>query len=114
MRTQHRTIAAILCATLFAASAHGQQHSILFTGQELLNRMTSSPLWALGYVAGVADGAAGITICIPPNTVTVGQMVDMVKQTLENVPSERHARADVYVEYTLSRRWPCPKKGQSL
>jgi len=106
--------ALIIAVALASAGVQAQQHSILYTGQELLNRMTSSPLWAIGYVAGVADGAAGITICIPPNTVTVGQMVDMVKQTLESVPSERHVRADVYVEYTLSRRWPCPKKGQSL
>lgn len=109
-----KSIATMICASLFAGCAHSQQFSILYTGQELLTRMSTNQSWALGYIAGVADNMAGITICVPPGTVTLGQMHDMVKQTLEGVPSERHVRADVFVEYTLSRRWPCPKRGQSL
>jgi hypothetical protein len=106
--------ALILAAALAATGAQAQQFSILYTGQELLTRMGTNPSWALGYIAGVADNAAGITICVPPSTVTLGQMHDMVKQTLESVPSERHLRADVFVEMTLSRRWPCGRRGQNL
>jgi hypothetical protein len=43
--------------------------------------------------------------------VTLGQMADMVKNTLERVPSERHLSADLYVQATLENRWPCKKKG---
>lgn len=100
------TITALLCA-----SAQAQQSSIMYTGQDLLNRMTSSPALASGYVAGVADALSGVMVCIPPGQVTLGQMTDMVKQTLERVPSERHLAADMYVQATLSNRWPCPKRG---
>lgn len=93
-----------------------QASSNMFTGQELYTRLTSDRVMALGYIAGVADSQSGITICMPPGKVTLGQMADMVKQSLENVPSERHLSADIYVQVTLSNRWPCAKKekGQSL
>ena len=101
----------LLITALLCTGAHAQQSSILITGQELLARMTDNRMWVFGYVAGVADSQSGVTICIPPNTVTVGQMTDMVKQSLERVPSERHLSADVYVSVTLSNRWPCAKRG---
>jgi hypothetical protein len=99
-------ITAVLCS-----GAHAQQSSILYTGQELFTKFSSDRLSALAYIAGVADSQSGVTICIPPGRVTLGQMADMVKQSLERVPSERHLSADVYVEATLSVRWPCAKKG---
>jgi len=101
----------LLITALLCTGAHAQQSSILITGQELLARMADNRMWVFGYVAGVADSQSGVTICIPPNTVTVGQMTDMVKQSLERVPSERHLSADVYVSVTLSNRWPCAKRG---
>jgi hypothetical protein len=101
----------LIIAALMCSSAHAQQSSILITGQELLARMADNRMWVFGYVAGVADSQSGVTICIPPNTVTVGQMTDMVKQTLERIPSERHLAADDYVSVTLSNRWPCAKRG---
>jgi hypothetical protein len=100
-----------MIAALMCSSAHAQQNSILITGQELLNRMNNNIVWVYGYVAGVADSQSGTTICIPPNTVTVGQMTDMVKNSLERIPSERHVAADLYVQATLSNRWPCNRRG---
>lgn len=100
----------ILAAWCVALPSVAQPSSIMYSGQDLLNRMTSSPALASGYVAGVADSQAGVTICIPPHTVTLGQMVDMVKQSLERVPSERHLPADAFVQVTLSNRWPCNNK----
>lgn len=94
-----------------------QASSVLFTGQELYTRLNGGDrIMALGYIAGVADSQSGIAICMPPGKVTLGQMADMVKQSLESVPSERHLSADIYVQVTLSNRWPCAKKekGQSL
>jgi len=101
----------LVIASLLCAGAHAQQSSIMYTGQDLLNRLASNPALANGYIAGVHDSQAGVTICIPPNTVTLGQMADMVKQSLERVPSERHLAADIYVQVTLANRWPCAKRG---
>ena len=98
-------IAALLCT-----SAHAQPSSILYTGQDLFTRFTTDRPFVLAYIAGVADSQAGVTICIPAGQVTLGQMGDMVKQSLERLPSERHLAADVYVQVTLSNRWPCNNK----
>ena len=95
-------ITAVLCG-----GAHAQQSSILYTGQELFTKFSSDRATALAYIAGVADSQSGVTICIPPGQVTLGQMGDMVRQSLERVPSERHVAADIYVQATLSNRWPC-------
>jgi hypothetical protein len=95
-------ITAVLCS-----GAHAQQSSILYTGQELHTKFSSDRATALAYIAGVADSQSGVTICIPPGQVTLGQMGDMVKQSLDRVPSERHVAADIYVQATLSNRWPC-------
>ena len=100
----------ILAACCLALPSVAQPSSILYTGQELLNRLSDDRISALAYIAGVADSQSGITVCIPPRQVTLGQMADMVKQTLERVPSERHIAADIYVQATLSNRWPCNNK----
>ena len=91
--------------------AHAQPSSILYTGQDLFNRFTNDRPFALAYIAGVADSQSGVTICIPGGQVTLGQMGDMVRQSLERVPSERHLAADIYVQATLSNRWPCNRRG---
>lgn len=106
------TILALIFASAIPAQA--QQSSIMYTGQDLYTRLTTNPTIANGYIAGVHDALSGVTVCIPPNQVTLGQMSDMVKQLLERVPSERHQAADIYVQAALEKRWPCTKKGQSL
>ena len=99
----------LILLSMFCASAHAQ--SILYSGQELYNKLTNDRLSAMGYIAGVADSQSGLTICIPPNMVTLGQMSDMVKQMLERNPSERHLSADIFVQAALEQRFPCKKKG---
>lgn len=106
--------AALILAALLSTNVQAQQSSILITGQELHTRLTSNLMWAYGYISGVVDSQSGVTICIPPNTVTLGQMADMVKQSLDRVPSERHLSADVYVTVTLGNRWPCARKGSGV
>ena len=101
----------LLAGLLLCTGAQAQQSSTLYTGQELYNKLSNDRLSALAYIAGVADSQSGVTICIPPGRVTLGQMADMVKQALERAPSERHLSADIYVEATLGARWPCVKKG---
>ena len=104
----------MILAALVCTGAYAQPSSIMYSGQDLYTRITSNQAIANGYIAGVHDSQAGVTICIPPNTVTLGQMADMVKQALERVPSERHLPADIYVQATLSNRWPCAKKGTGV
>ncbi len=104
----------LLLAALLCCGAHAQQGSVLYTGQELHSKFSSDRATALAYIAGVADSQSGITICIPPGQVTLGQMGDMVKQALERVPSERHMSADIYVQVALENRWPCAKKGRGV
>lgn len=97
----------ILAACCVALPSVAQPSSVLYTGQDLFTRFTSDRPFVLAYIAGVADSQSGVTICIPPGQVTLGQMGDMVRQSLDRVPSERHLAADVYVQVTLSNRWPC-------
>jgi len=104
----------LLVTALLCGVAQAQPSSVMYTGQDLYVRLTSSPALANGYIAGVHDSLAGVTICIPPGTVTLGQMSDMVKQTLERVPSERHLPADAFVQAALSNRWPCAKRGAGV
>jgi hypothetical protein len=105
MKTATLILFALLCA-----NAQAQPSSILYTGQDLFTRFTNDRVTALAYIAGVADSQSGVTICIPPGQVTLGQMGDMVRQSLERIPSERHLAADVYVTVTLGNRWPCNNK----
>jgi hypothetical protein len=104
----------LILAALLCGSAQAQPSSILYTGQDLFTRFTSDRVTALAYIAGVADSQSGVTICIPPGQVTLGQMGDMVRQSLERIPSERHLSADVYVQVTLSNRWPCGRRGSGV
>ena len=104
----------LLITALLCSSAYAQPSSILYSGQELYNRLNNDRLSAMGYIAGVADSLSSITICIPPGQVTLGQMSDMVKQSLERLPSERHLSADIFVQATLEKRWPCAKKGAGV
>ena len=102
--------ATLILTALMCANTHAQPSSILYTGQDLFTRFTTDRVTALAYIAGVADSQSGVIICIPPGQVTLGQMGDMVRQSLERIPSERHLSADVYVQVTLSNRWPCNNK----
>lgn len=104
----------LILLSLLGAAAHAQPSSILYSGQELYTRLTSDRIAAMAYIAGVADSQSGVTICIPPGQVTLGQMSDMVKQTLERLPSERHLSADIFVQATLEKRWPCAKRGTGV
>jgi hypothetical protein len=104
----------LLITALLCSSAYAQPSSILYSGQELYNRLNNDRLSAMGYIAGVADSLSSITICIPPGQVTLGQMSDMVKQSLERLPSERHLSADIFVQATLEKRWPCGKRGSAI
>lgn len=86
-------------------------------GNKLLSDLqsphTDERMFALGYIAGVADAGRGTQSCPHPN-VTIGQMRDAVRQHLDATPTLRHFTADVIVNHVLGKAWPCPKRGTTL
>jgi hypothetical protein len=86
-------------------------------GNKLLSNMKDSGYYnqgyALGYVVAIADMGVGFIHCAPYNA-TAGQMHDMVKNYLENLPAERSYSGDIIVNRVLKATWPCPKKGSAL
>jgi hypothetical protein len=88
-------------------------------GNKLLSDMNGThglQMSALGYVMGVADALAGVIVCLPTNVVA-GQINDMVKNYLTNVPRERSLSADIVVTKVLKDTWPCaarPNNGRSM
>lgn len=98
--------AALLTLALLCGSAHAE----FYTGNDLLQRMNSDVLAersaAIGYVMGVADSGHGVNYC-PPESVTSGQLRDMVRNYLTNTPAVRHLAADSIVTHVIKSQWPC-------
>lgn len=101
-------IAAMICG---AAQAEFMDGNKLLADMQSLD--SSDRLFAMGYIAGVADAGRGTHSCPQPN-VTIGQMRDAVRQHIESTPTLRHHAADVIVNYVLNKAWPCPKRGATL
>lgn len=103
-----------LLLLLFAGAAHAE----FWDGNKLLSRIESSNFYeqglAMGYVIGIADMGYGVIHCAPSN-VTAGQLNDMVKNYLNNVPAQRHRSGDVIVNHVLKSTWPCADRpGRTL
>lgn len=99
-------------ALLMLSTAASAQY---YTGNDLLERLNdpARDFFAMGYIAGVSDLGLREYHC-PPQTVTLGQMRDMVYRSLTNNPSNRHMSAAVLVTVTFMEKWPCAKKGGNL
>lgn len=105
---------ALAALTLLVA---GTAQAEFMDGNKLLSDMQSQDatwrMFAMGYIAGVADAGRGTHNC-PPHGVLLGQMNDAVRQHLDANPTMRHYSADVIVSYVLGKAWPCAKKGATL
>ena len=81
-----------------------------WTGNRLLEEIVDDEAvsngLALGFVMGVTDANGGSNHC-PPKNVTSGQVMDMVKEMLVDIPEIRHLPAAAIVEYKLNKVWPC-------
>jgi hypothetical protein len=66
-------------------------------------------MYALGYIVGTADAYGGEAICVP-QTVTKGQLNDVVYRFLKINPQHRDFSADVLVLLSLVEHWPGAKK----
>lgn len=63
---------------------------------------------AFGYVIGVHDALAGLTVCIGKG-VTQRQVVDVVLEFMRRNPQVLDASADRVITAALEEVWPCPK-----
>ena len=101
----------LACSSVHAAGS-------FYNGNALLRLLQSDNLHergvAMGYVAGAIDMGDGVIFCSPSNTVTIGQVRDMVQGYLEATPSIRHITADAIIMDLFKRVWPCPKRGTAL
>ena len=92
-------------------------NAAFFSGNDLLNRMTSNDtgerMLAMGYVAGIFDALDGTAFCTGGRGITLGQLKDIVMKKLQNFPESRHLTADNFVYVALSEAFPCKKKKAS-
>jgi hypothetical protein len=82
------------------------------SGNKLYSFMTGNveeKSFALGYVAGVADTLTGTSFC-PQGEVTLGQIRDIIRNSLEKLPEYRNKTADSIIYATLSTWMPCKSK----
>ena len=98
-----RTLAALALTACLAPA-----HAGFYTGNDWLRHFTSKherdQIAILAFTAGVADGHPNI--CIPAG-VTLGQLADMVRDSLVALPAMRHHPAAAFVIATLEPVWPC-------
>jgi len=81
------------------------------SGNTLLRDLEGSEMgkmYALGYIVGAADAYNEGALCVP-QTVTKGQLSDVVHKFLRVNPQHRDLAADVLVLVALGEHWACPK-----
>lgn len=102
----------ILLALLIALSAPAQAGSF-YTGNTLLGKCESTFVGdtglCMGYIAGALDAYGSVSTC-PPDTVTLGQAVDVVKKFLRDQPQVRNEVADVLLFTLFKATWPCAER----
>lgn len=92
------------------------------TGNELLKLISSDTVYdqmeAMRYVQGAADqeflmnamagekNLANVKHCIP-ESVTLGQLLDVIKKHLESNPADRHFIASLEIYKAFIAAWPC-------
>jgi hypothetical protein len=99
----------ITTLALVASTAASAQ---FYTGNQLLERMDSEDpqhkMLALGYVAGTVDMTRGTYHCAPWS-VSLGQVRDLMQNSIRNDPVNRHLSAAILVAKALVTVWPCEK-----
>lgn len=95
----------------FCSAAHA---GVYENGNTLLRDLEGTEMgkmYALGYIVGAADAYNDGALCIP-QTVTKGQLNDIVHRFLRNTPQHRDLPADVLVLLSLGEHWACPKNSK--
>jgi hypothetical protein len=100
----------LLIVLLLATSSAKAQ---FLSGNELYSSITAAEdykrLYAMGYVAGVADTGNKALHCINQG-VTMGQVFDVAKKYLERNPEIRDFSADSLLTIAFAQAWPCAHK----
>jgi hypothetical protein len=101
---------ALLVGLMFVCTSASAMYE---NGNRLLNDIegtSMAKMYALGYITGVADSYDdGDLLCIP-ETVTKGQLNDVVHISLKTNPSMRDLPANLLVLAALGVYWECEKK----
>lgn len=107
----------LICSLLFVPAIASAE---FVTGNELLRDLQSTEtvkrIFAMGYIAGVADANQSVRYC-PPEGIRLSQLRDMTEQYLIANASFRNLSADVLIGDMLNLRWPCEKvreRGRSV
>lgn len=99
-----KLIAILVCSVSIQAQAafdDGNSMYEMLTSDEPMDHM-----YAMGYIAGVADQAHGISHCAPAN-VRMQQLFDMLRNVYAKAPALRDMPAAPVIEVMMKRRWPC-------
>ena len=99
-------ISAFLALTMLASTAEAQYQSGNEIYSDLTGRTDAEQMFALGYVIGVVDAYIQKEVCVP-QSVTQGQLAEVVKQFLASRPQIRHQPADILVVIAVKQHWPC-------
>ena len=101
----------LFACLFFCSAAHA---GVYESGNTLLRDLEGTEMgkmYALGYIVGAADAYNDGALCIP-QTVTKGQLNDIVHRFLRNTPQHRDLPADVLVLLSLGEHWACPKNSK--
>ena len=114
-------VALVIVALIWGAVSPTWAASI--TGNDLYEdcqAKTTNPIYyqkrfgCLGYINGVLDatigpdnGLVGFKFC-PADTITRGQVRDVVIKWLSDHPQDRDIQASILVVIALREAWPCP------
>lgn len=108
----------IVAAALLVAGISGEAGADGFINGNMLLQYCREPRGTFGfgacsgYVTAIADALArdpvgGYRACMPPDSVTAGQVRDIAVQWLQRNPQLRHYSAEGLVAKALSEAFPC-------
>jgi hypothetical protein len=109
-------------ACLHAAPVHAQ----FISGNDLLGKLAGMPVessFAVGYVTAVADARGRFPVLgvppksegpfnlcfVIPQSATIGQIVAVSRQYIEQNPNTRHFPASGLVAAALAKAFPCER-----
>ena len=101
---------ALLAGLMFVCSSASAMYE---NGNKLLADIegtSSGKMYALGYIVGVADAYGNVDLLCIPQSVTKGQLNDVVHLSLRQNPSMRDLPADLLVLAALGVHWECENK----
>lgn len=106
--------AAVFAVTLLTSPSPGVTQALFYEGNFLHKKCQSvndvDVVVCLAYVTGVVDTLTMTEnryVCVPPKSVTGGQLRDIVTKWLEDNPADRHLNASALVMLALTEAFPC-------